>query len=113
MSSEEETHIETVNLGKAWITPRYRRTDRVVNMIRDFAKKHMKSDDVKLDQDLNRQIWKRGKANPPRRARLRMVKDDDGTVVVSLYEELERDETKKGQKDNQSIDPENGSGSSQ
>ncbi len=91
MSSEGETRIETVNLGKAWITPRYRRTDRVVKMIIEFAKKNMKSDDVKLDQDLNRQIWKRGKTNPPRRARLRMAKDDDGTVVVSLYEEAARD----------------------
>ena len=102
-----------MNLGKAWITPRYRRADRVVNMIRDFAKKHMKSDDVKLDQDLNRQIWKRGKTNPPRRARLRMVKDDDGTVVVSLYEELDREETKKVEKGAQQNDSENGSGSSQ
>jgi hypothetical protein len=41
-----------------------------------------------------------------------MVKDDDGTVVVSLYDELERDETKQGRKDNQSIDSEKGSGSS-
>ncbi len=113
MSSEELTRIETVNLGKAWITPRYRRTDRVVNMIRDFAKKHMKSDDVKLDQDLNRQIWKRGKTNPPRRARLRMVKDDDGTVVVSLYEEADREETKRGQKDNESTDSVNDAGSPQ
>jgi large subunit ribosomal protein L31e len=72
----------------------------------------MKSDDVKLDQDLNRQIWKRGKANPPRRARLRMVRDDDGTVVVSLYEEANSEETKRGQKDDQSTDSEN-DGSSQ
>ena len=112
MSSEELTRIETVNLGKAWLTPRYRRTDRVVNMIRDFAKKHMKSDDIKLDQDLNRQIWKRGKTNPPRRARLRMVKDDDGTVVVSLYEEADREETKRGQKDNKLTGSENDADSS-
>ena len=107
MSSENETRIETVNLGKAWLTPRYRRTNRVVNMIREFAKKSMKSDDVKLDQDLNRQIWKRGKTNPPRRARLRMTKDDDGTVVVSLYEEATKDEIGREPKDNQTDNPEN------
>lgn len=96
MSSEESvTRIETVNLGKAWITPRYRRTDRVINMIREFAKKSMKSDEVKLDQDLNRQIWKRGKTNPPRKVRLKLVKDEDGTVVVSLYDEAIRDEQSK------------------
>ena len=50
-SDESVTRIETVNLGRAWITPRYRRTDRVITMIREFAKKSMKSDEVKLDQD--------------------------------------------------------------
>src|SRR5919197_3304006 len=82
------TRVYTINLGKAWITPQYRRTDRVVNMIREFAIKHMKSDDIKLDQDLNRQVWSRGKTNPPRKVRVKMVKDEDGIVTVSSYEDL-------------------------
>jgi len=64
-------------------------------MIREFAKKSMKSDEVKLDQDLNRQIWKRGKTNPPRKVRLKLVKDEDGTVVVSLYDEATKNELDK------------------
>ena len=90
MSTREDsvTRVYTINLGKVWITPQYRRTDRVVNMIREFAKKHMKSDDIKLDQDLNRQIWSRGKTNPPRKIRVKMVKDEDDAVTVSLYEDL-------------------------
>jgi large subunit ribosomal protein L31e len=48
----------------------------------------MKSDEVKLEQDLNRQIWSRGKTNPPRKVRVKMVKDEDGVVTVSLYEDL-------------------------
>ena len=64
-------------------------------MIREFAKKNMKSDEVKLDQDLNRQIWKRGKTNPPRKVRLKLVKDEDGTVVVSLYDEATKNELDK------------------
>ena len=96
MSSEEtETRIDTVNVGRAWITPRYRRTDRVISMIREFAKKSMKSDEVKLDQDLNRHIWRRGKTNPPRKVRLKLVKDEDGTVVVSLYDEAIKDQQDK------------------
>lgn len=82
------TRVYTINLGKAWISPQHRRTDRVVNMIREFAKKHMKSDEIKLEQDLNRQIWSRGKTNPPRKVRVKMVKDEDGVVTVSLYEDL-------------------------
>ncbi|MFL6492239.1 MAG: 50S ribosomal protein L31e, partial [Nitrososphaera sp.] len=85
---ENITRVYTINLGKAWITPQHKRTDRVVNMIREFAEKHMKSSEIKLDQDLNRQIWSRGKTNPPRKVRVKMVKDEDGTVTVSLYEDL-------------------------
>jgi large subunit ribosomal protein L31e len=81
------SRIYTINLGKARLTPRYRRTDRVVNMIREFARKHMKSNEVKLDQELNRHVWKRGKTHPPRRLRVRMTKDEDGIVIISPYEE--------------------------
>jgi large subunit ribosomal protein L31e len=87
-TEESVTRVYTINLGKAWITPQHRRTDRVVNMIREYATKHMKSTDIKLDQDLNRQIWSRGKTNPPRKVRVKMVKDEGGVVTVSLYEDL-------------------------
>jgi large subunit ribosomal protein L31e len=89
MSSDKEnlTRVYTINLGRAWLTPQYRRTDRVINIIKEFARKHMKSHDVKLDQDLNRQIWNRGKAHPPRKVRVKMVKDEDGAIIVSLYEQ--------------------------
>jgi large subunit ribosomal protein L31e len=85
---ETATRVYTINLGKAWITPEHKRTDRVVNMIREFAERHMKSKEIKLDQDLNRQLWSRGKTNPPRKVRVKMVKEEDGTVTVSLYEDL-------------------------
>jgi large subunit ribosomal protein L31e len=90
MATVEEnlTRVYTINLGKAWLTAEYKRTDRVVNMIREFAQKHMKSEEIKLDQDLNRQIWSRGKTNPPRKVRVKMAKDEDGVVTVSLYEDL-------------------------
>ncbi len=88
MSIEENlTRVYTINLGRAWLTPEHKRTDRVINIIREFAEKHMKSSEVKLDQDLNRQIWSRGKTNPPRKVRVKMVKDDDDVVTVALYEE--------------------------
>jgi len=89
MATVEEnlTRVYTINLGRAWLTPQHKRTDRVINMIREFAQKHMKSEDIKLEQELNRQIWSRGKTNPPRKVRVKMVKDEDGAVTVSLYED--------------------------
>ncbi len=90
MSNVEETvaRIYTINFSKAWLTPKYRRTDRVVNMIKEFAIKHMKSSQIKIDQELNRYIWEKGKTNPPRKVRVRIVKDEDEQVIVSLYEDI-------------------------
>lgn len=90
MSNVEETvaRIYTINFSKAWLTPKHKRTDRVVNMIKEFAIKHMKSSDIKIDQELNRYIWENGKTNPPRKVRVRMVKDEDEQVIISLYEDL-------------------------
>lgn len=73
-------------------------------MVREFATKNMKSDEVKIDQDLGRHIWARGKTNPPRKVRVKMVKDEDDIVTVSLYEEAveveeeqeQKEDTKKG-----------------
>ena len=90
MSNVEETiaRIYTINFSKAWLTPRHKRTDRVVNMIKEFAIKHMKSSQIKIDQDLNKYIWQKGKTNPPRKVRVRIVKDEDDQVIVSLYEDI-------------------------
>lgn len=90
MSNIEETiaRIYTINFSKAWLTPKHKRTDRVVNMIKEFAIKHMKSSDIKIDQELNKYIWENGKTNPPRKVRVRMVKDEDDQVIISLYEDV-------------------------
>ena len=90
MSNVEETiaRIYTINFSKAWLTPKHKRTDRVVNMIREFAVKHMKSSQIKIDQELNRYLWEKGKTNPPRKVRVRIVKDEDDQVIVSLYEDI-------------------------
>jgi large subunit ribosomal protein L31e len=85
MSEDNLTRIYTVNLAKAWDTPKHRRTDRVINIIREFTQRHMQTNKVKIDQDLNRHIWSRGKTNPPRKIRLRMIKEEDDTVVVSSF----------------------------
>ncbi len=86
-SESPDERIYTVNFRKAWITPEYKRTNRVVSMLREFAEKHMKTDDIKIDQYLNKYLWQRGKRNPPRKVRIRMARDETETVVVSLYEE--------------------------
>ena len=40
--------------------PRYKRAKKAVNALKEFLKKHMKSDNVKLGKNLNLEIWKNG-----------------------------------------------------
>tara|TARA_B100000315_G_C14563115_1_gene581524 strand:+ start:1202 stop:1492 length:291 start_codon:yes stop_codon:yes gene_type:complete len=93
MSTEktnEEVELEriyTIPFAKAWISPKYRRTVRVINMIKSFAQKHMKASEINLTPDLNEIIWQNGRGNPPRRITVRMVKNQDG--VVTIYPQQE------------------------
>ena len=96
LNETPEESIFTINFRKAWITPEYRRTNRVVGIMREFAKRHMKSDDIKIDQYLNRYLWQNGKRNPPRKVRVRMTKDETDTVVLSLYEEFKERKSETG-----------------
>ena len=60
-----------------------------VRIIREFTTKHMKATEVKIEQDVNEQIWSRGITNPPRRIKLEMERDEDGVVSVRLAPEPE------------------------
>jgi large subunit ribosomal protein L31e len=83
-TEEELDRTYTVPLSRAWIAPRYRRTSRAVNVLREFAKRHMKSSEIKIDSDLNEKLWSRGITKPPRRITVRMKKDEEGLVTISL-----------------------------
>lgn len=84
--SIELERIYTVPLSRAWIAPRYRRTSRAVNVLKEFAERHMKSSEIKIDSALNETLWKRGITKPPRRITVKMTKDEDGLVTISLPE---------------------------
>lgn len=92
LSEEELSRVYTINLSKVVLSPKYRRTKRAINMIKEFAKRHMKSEEITIDENLNKQMWKRGIKHPPRKVRVKMVKDEDGMVTVSLYHEEAKEE---------------------
>jgi large subunit ribosomal protein L31e len=97
MSKQEEKleRIYTVPLTRAWITARHKRTKRAVNVLREFAEHHMKSSEIKIDTQLNEKLWSRGITKPPRKITVKMEKDEDGVVTISLPEEEKPVETPK------------------
>lgn len=86
LAKKEETleRIYTIPLKRATMVPRQRRAKRTINIIKEFAMKHMKSPTIKLSPELNLKIWERGSRSPPRRITVKMVKEEEGTVTISL-----------------------------
>ncbi len=97
--SQEAERVYTINLGKVWLSPNNQRAKRAINMIREFTEHHMKTGQVKIDQDLSKAVWNQGIRSPPRKIRVKMAKTDDGYVMVSPYEEEKKAEAPKPKKE--------------
>jgi large subunit ribosomal protein L31e len=93
--SQELERVYTINLGKVVISQSQHRSVRAINMIREFARHHMKVEEIKIEEELAHQIWSRGVRSPPRKIRVRMSKTDEGYVLVSPYEEEIEEKTSK------------------
>ena len=98
MSQETVERVYTINLGKVWLSPNNRRAKRAINMIREFAIRHMKSEDIKIEEDVSHLVWARGIRHPPRKIRVKITKDDDGAVLISKYQEGKPKEETVGKK---------------
>jgi len=92
--SQELERVYTINLGKALLSQSQHRAVRAINMIKEFARHHMKVETIKIEEELAHLIWSKGVRSPPRKVRVRMSKTDDGFILVSRYEEaIESKET--------------------
>jgi len=97
---EEEEIVEerfyTIPLGKAWIYPRKKRAPKAMRIVKSFVRKHMKlrteaegeeeAETLVVSNEVNEKIWGRGIEKPPRKIRVRAVKDKEGVVTVLLAE---------------------------
>ncbi|CAG8598739.1 12582_t:CDS:2 [Ambispora leptoticha] len=83
--SDVVTRDYTIHLHKA-VSFKYR-APQAVKAIKTFAKRHMGTSDVRLDPQLNKEIWKQGIRNVPRRMRLRLSRkrNDEEDAKEKLY----------------------------
>jgi len=61
--------------------PRWRRAKKAITYVREFLKRHMKVEEVKLSEEINREIWKNGAKNPPGKISVRVVKEGNVAKV--------------------------------
>jgi len=81
--------LYTIPLGDAYKVSRDKRTPRAVKLIRAFIIRHMKAKDerVVISEELNKLLWVRSIQKPPRRVKVRLIKEDGETVRAYLPDE--------------------------
>lgn len=84
--TNELERIYTIPLRKAKDLTRGKRADNAVRDVKRYLVRHMKAENVWLDQSVNESLWSKGKYNIPSRIRVRATKFSDGVVEVTLPE---------------------------
>lgn len=93
--------LYTVPLGDAYETIRNKRVPRAVKILRAFITRHMKADGerIVLSENLNRFLWVRSIQKPPRKVKVRLVKDDETIRAYLADEKIEEPKKKEEKKD--------------
>ena len=91
-----EERFYTIPLSKAWIVPRKKRAPKAARIVRSFVLKHMKvrteaegeeePEKLVIDNEVNEKLWSKGIEKPPRKIKVRVVKDKEGVISVLLAE---------------------------
>ena len=91
--------IYTIPLRKYFLrAPKYKRTERAINAIREFLMRHTKAEQVKIGKYLNLEMWKHGRKNPPSKIKIKVLKQDNIAKVELIdmpFEEIKKVEEEK------------------
>lgn len=83
-----EEKVYTINIRRGILDkPRWNRSKHAVSYVREYLKKHMKVDYVKIDNAISEKIWARSITKPLNKIRVKAIKDDEGIVKAVLWEE--------------------------
>ncbi len=86
--------IYTVNLSKAYNAVRYKRARKAVKLLKIFAARHMgcELNNVRVSAGVNSLIWTRSAGKPPRKVKVKMVKEKQGESNVDMVKVMLLDE---------------------
>jgi large subunit ribosomal protein L31e len=90
MAEDMEERIFIVPLRKLVESPRTKRANKAIKLIRTHVARHMKAeeDHIWIDTPVNEAIWKDGRENPPPRIRVKAIKfKDQDLIEVTMPEE--------------------------
>jgi large subunit ribosomal protein L31e len=94
-----EEKIFTINLRKnALKTPRWKKSNKASSTVREYLKRHMKAEDIKIGDSINKQIWSRGDQKPPVKIKIKAIKTDDDVVKAEMFGHVFEEELKEEKK---------------
>lgn len=80
-----EEKIIILNLRKDSLkTPKWRRGKDIISILRRKVGKISRSEKVKIDPKINEKFWSRGPKNPEKKLKIKIRKNDDGSVNCEL-----------------------------
>lgn len=85
-TTSELERIYTIPLRDTKDLVRSRRANLAVRDVKRFLTRHMKSETIWVDNEVNELLWARGKFTIPSRIRVRATRFSDGVVEVTLPE---------------------------
>jgi len=77
--------VYTIPLRKAYRAPKTKRANKAIRYVRSFLQRHMKTDAVLIGQSINEIVWKNSMANPPRKIKIHVEKDNEGIVRAEMF----------------------------
>ncbi len=74
-----EEKIFTINIRKSLANaPRWEKSKKGVGIVRNFLKRNMKCDEIKIGKTITEEIWKRGNQHPPSKIRIKAIETEEG-----------------------------------
>ena len=93
-----EERVFTINIRKKGLTTaRWKKTNKASSTIRNHIKRHMKIDDIKIGDSINREIWARGNEKPPSKIKIKAIKtkvDDNDIAKAEMWGHVFEEELK-------------------
>ncbi|MBT4334726.1 hypothetical protein HOD61_02820 [archaeon] len=85
---------------------KHKRSSKSIRLIKEFLKKHMKTENILIGKYLNEAVWKNGPKNPPSKVNIKVIKENDiaSAEIIGAPEEAPKEETKKKSKAKKTVE---------
>jgi len=99
-----EERVFTINLRREGLnTARWKKSNRASSAVRNHLRRHMKVENVKIGDSINKEIWSRGNQKPIGKIKVKAIKtkDDAGKDIIKaemwgyVFEEEIKEEPKE------------------